>query len=328
MLRITMNLTFFYSTDMRLFLKETLPFALGVCLACLLLVSCENQTNPIDNPVPTDGAPAITIISPDNPRFSLLEGGQATVTLQMADNELLSNLRITETEFAPDGSQVSQGLVTSETLTGNSFVFDFTATVDPIPAYSKLTYTCTVTDSKGQSDSTSFTISVLPGADSPQPYDILVYTDDTLYNSLQDQEYGFNFSSRRALPATTGQNFDAFKLQLDIAENSGSGQGLWVPQLNSPNNESVDQDSSIVLTDASRFNYEEATYNSLFQAFFSAESYYEQTPRLREGDYVIVRLIKTPRPQFAVMNIKKLVDDGPGVAVSDYIIFDYKVTTP
>ncbi|MEL6134998.1 MAG: hypothetical protein AAFR59_16685, partial [Bacteroidota bacterium] len=304
-----MNLTFFYSTDMRFFLKDTLPFALGLCLACLTLVSCENQVNPIENPIPVDATPAITIVSPENPRFSLQVGEQAAITLQMADNEALSSLRITETEFAPDGTQVTQGVVETEDIAGNSFTFDFTTIVDTIPPYSKLTYTCVVTDSKGKADSTSFTISVLPGADAPQPYEILVYENDTLYNSLSDQGYGFNFSARSAIPAVTGQNFDAFKLQLDIAENSGSGQGLWVPQLNSPNNEAVDQDSAIVITDASRFNYEEATYNSLFQAFFSAENYYEQTPRLREGDYVIVRLIKTPRPQFAIMNVKELVDD-------------------
>ena len=121
------------------------------------------------------------------------------------------------------------------------------------------------------------------------------------------------------------------QIDRDIEESSRTGNNLFppvptafAPKFASPNNQLLGQDSVFVLTNATRFNYEAATYTSLYQAFFSDALPARETPVLKVGDYVIVRLIKAPQPQFAIMRITEINDV---VGVADYVRFDYKVTT-
>ncbi|MCI4668603.1 MAG: hypothetical protein MRZ79_10755 [Bacteroidia bacterium] len=293
-----------------------------------LLFGCEDQVNPIDKPTPTDEDPAIAITSPTNPRFSGRVGDAKSLTLQMADNESLSKFTINASYFLPDGTLDSSTQISTQDITGKTFSFSFSFTVDNRAPFSKIEYTFTVEDSKGATASTKATVSVLPEPGDPPPYQILTYTGDSIMNQLGDSLFGFNLSSRQGYPKTTGQSLDSLNLRLDIIESSGTGQGLWQPTLRSPNNEAIGVDSVFVITDSSRLNYEQATYNSIFEAFFSADLQMDETPVLEEGMYVIVRLVKAPRPQFALMRITEVFNDGAGINVFDKVYFDYKVSTP
>ncbi len=304
-------------------------FWLAFCVACMsLFIACENQVEPIDRPTPEDQPPAIAIVSPTNPRFSGRVGDSRSLSLQMADNERLKSFTINVTFFRPNGTIDSINQVSQQDLSGKSFSFTFNFTIPNREPYSRIEYTFIVEDSKGATAQTTSTVSVLPEPSDPPPFKTLVYTGDSIMNQLGDSLYGFNFSSRQGFPKTRGQDIDSLRLRLDIVESSGTGQGLWQPVLRSPNNESINIDSVFVITNASRLNYEQANYNSIFEAFFSADLQLDETPVLEEGMYVIVRLVKTPRPQFALMRITELFNDGAGVNVSDKVYFDYKVTTP
>ena len=219
-----------------------------------------------------------------------------------------------------------------EDLTGNNIEYVYTDDVPAVGDYYKIRYTCYAVDTKGGFSSAVFWITVLPAPLNPAPFEVLEYTKDSIFNKRSGSLYGFNFSSRKALPLP-GQTPNI--LDLDIAENSGTGQGFWYPTIGSPNNDQLGKDSVFVVTDASRFNYEEATYETIYQAFYSdafdSRLDHGVAPKgdelMEVGDYYIIRLTKAPFPQFAVMKITKIVDDGAGVAVHDYVVFDYKVTS-
>lgn len=293
-----------------------------------LFFACENQVNPIDKPTPTDEDPAIAITSPTNPRFSGRVGVAKSVTLQMADNESLAKFTIDASYFLPDGSLDTMFQVSTEALSGKSYSNTFAFTIPNLLPFSRAEYSFTVEDSKGATAQAKASASVLPEPGDPPPFKLLSYSGDSIMNQLGDSLFGFNFSSRQGYPRTTGQSVDSLELRMDIAEASGTGQGLWQPVLVSPNNDAVGIDSVFVITDSSRLNYQQATYNSIYEAFFSANLQMDKTPVLEEGMFVIIRLVKAPQPQFALMRITDVFNDGAGINVFDKVYFDYKVTTP
>ncbi|MEO0471627.1 MAG: hypothetical protein AAF206_18500, partial [Bacteroidota bacterium] len=157
----------------------------------------------------------------------------------------------------------------------------------------------------------------------PAPFEVLRYENDSIFNFRSNVAFRFNFTQRNSFPDISGPGN---VLDTDIEESAGS-QGLWEPRLISPNNAFFNRDSVFVLTDASRFNYNEASYETIAQAWFSDPSPASETPVLAVDDIVIVRLTKSPQPQFAVMRITRLEDDGAGLNVRDRLIFDYMVTS-
>ncbi|TAE59526.1 MAG: hypothetical protein EAZ89_02430 [Bacteroidetes bacterium] len=304
-------------------------------IVALLLASffsaCKPDAEVPDEVLPADEDPAITLLTPSNSQLLKRSGEQAVFTFRLADNEALKLFRAVPRIYNAEDSLIGDALPIDFQISGENITYDFTVTVPSLDPYYKIRYTCYVIDSKGASASTYCWVNVLPDPEDPPVYQVLSYTNDSIFNVRSNKEYGFNFNSRRRIPATTGQNLDTLRLQMDIAENSFSGQGgasSWVPFLISPANQQLGLDSVFVITDASRFNYEDATYETIYQAFYSDPSPAVRTPVLKVGDYVIVRLIRSPRPQFAVMKITFLKSDGAGVNVRDYFKFDYKVTTP
>ncbi len=314
--------------------------SLGVSgiLISLILVSCKPEPEPVDL-LPVDMGPGIAVIQPTSTRVFHEAGENGSVTLRLADNEELALLRIIPEVYNQNDQLVSTEANIDIPVSGRTQDYVYQYTVPNLDPFYKVRYTCHIIDLAGQSAATTFWISVMPGESDPPVYETLSYENDTLYNSLQGSLYAFNFAGRQILPAE-GQDPSTIELQMDIAEAS-TGQVFWQPQLISPNNTRRGNDSTVfVVTDAAHFNFDAANYNTIFRAFFSDPAPSATAPPtehpiasknkagLEVGDIVIVKLIQTPMPQFAVMYIKELVDDGPGVAVSDQMIFDYKVTSP
>lgn len=301
---------------------------LSACLVLLLLAACDTQTEPIDLPLPVDADPAITIVSPDNPRFLLRAGESATITFKLIDPEGLALLRVIPTVYDESDNVVAEEDPIDVLVSGTEQTVNYPVTPPNYPAFYKIKYTVYAIDTKSAFAETFFWLSILPDPGAPPVYQVLTYENDTLINGLSDSLYAMNLTARQRVPMMPGIDFNSIRLQMDIAETSGSGQGLWEPTLTSPNNEALGLDSVFAMTNASKFNYETATYASIFEAFYSFPQPSTETPVLQEDDYVIVRLVKTPQPQFAILRIKELVNDGFGVNVRDMIIFDYKVTSP
>lgn len=278
--------------------------------------------------LPSDMDPAITLLSPSNGSFLVQSGDPISVNFQLADNEALKIFRAVPEIYDQADSLLGDGLPLDFDVAGTNT--QFTLNLNPTgPAFYKIKYNCYAIDSKGAFASTFFWVSLLPDPNDPPIYQVLTYTADTLVSSLADSAYAFNFTARTPLPVRPGESLDTLRLQMDIAEISGTGRFSWEPVLTSPNNEALGLDSVFVLTEASRFNYESATYASIYEAYFSDPAPSTETRILAEGDYVIVRLTKAPAPQFAVMAVRALIDTGFGVlGEKDLLVFDYKVTTP
>ena len=295
-------------------------WCLGLIMG-LSVFSCKEE--PIDL-LPEDLPPAITILSPSNNNLLREKSEPFTITLQLADNEALKLLRIAGEIYNQKDSLVSEFTVPDMLVSGTNATVDYTDTVpDATEAYFKVKYTCYALDAKGDYASTFFWVSVLPDPTDPSPYVVLSYTGDSIRNDQQSMGFAFNFTAREGLPSATNNN----ELDFDIAESSNSARLVFKPQLISPNNTKAGQDSVFVMTNSSKFNFESATYETLFRAYFSDPAPYSKTPELKAGDYVIVRLTKSPQPQFAIMKINEVVNDGAGILINDRVKFDYKVTS-
>jgi len=288
----------------------------------MALASCEED--PVNPNPPEDQPPAIALISPENNNFLVEKTETFEVVLQLADNEALASFQVTGEIFDTDNVSVSTFQEPDQSISGTSQNITFASTPPAAAeAYYRIKYTCTVVDAKGASASTFFWVSVVPADDPPAEYIVLEFTADSILNDLLPTRYAFNFTSRLQLPTVINNN----QLDFDIAEVSGSGRSIFAPRFESPNNKLAGQDSVFVITNAERFNYEEATHETISQAFFSDPAPFSITPVIKVNDYVIVRLTKSPQPQFAVMRIQKIVDDGGGILISDRVVFDYKVTS-
>lgn len=293
-------------------------FSIGV----FLFSSCEED--PINPNPPEDQPPAIALISPENNNFLIEKTGTFSVTLQLADNEALATFKVEGEIFDTDAVSVSTFNEPDQNISGTSQTITFDGS-PPAAAddYYRVKYTCIAVDAKGAEASTFFWVSVIPPADPPAEFVVLEFEEDSILTNLVPNRFAFNFTSREMLPTITSNN----PLDFDIAEVSESGRGIFAPQFESPNNMLAGQDSVFVVTNAEEFNYEDATHETISQAFFSDPAPFSKTPPLKVNDYVIVRLTKAPQPQFAVMRIKRLVDDGGGILIQDRVIFDYKVTS-
>lgn len=320
-----------------------------------LIAACRSNTEEPIVLIPANQGPGIAVLSPSDTRLLRMPGDAASVTLKILDNEELRLLRIVREIYDASDALVEETIPTDIDLTGTQIEYTYNFTVPNLPAFYKVRYLCYVIDAAGLSAKTFFWVSIQPDPSDPPPYQILTYTNDTLYNGLDTEanpqnpddlptnSWGFNFSSRKVLPGEPFLNPELFLPQMDIAENSGSGVGQegWIPSLYSPNHVITGDDTAIfVITDESRFNYEEANYNTIYRAFFSDPAPAPTAPPtnhpidskntfgIQIGDIVIVKLIKTPRPQFAVMKITDIVQEGFGLQKSDYFVFNYKVTSP
>ncbi|MEM7654769.1 MAG: hypothetical protein AAF399_01465 [Bacteroidota bacterium] len=298
------------------------------------LIACRETPTPLDELIPEDTAPAITIVNPPNARLLNRSGEQVSVSFRLADKEGIKLFRAIPRLYNANDSLIGNLLPIDFEVEGENIVFDFDFTVLPANPFEKYEYICYVIDKKGAFAETSFWVSVLPDPNAPEPYRILSYENDSLKNPGSRDEDAFDFAmnvnAREVIPIRPFENLDTLVLQMDIAVNVDNPLTEWAPYLTSPNNAEFGEDSVFVVTNGTRFNYEDATYTTIFQAFFSDPAPSIQTPVLTAGDYVIVRLIKSPKPQFAVIKIVEIFDDNRFglLGAGDYVVFDYKVTTP
>ncbi|MEL6842493.1 MAG: hypothetical protein AAFP02_04710 [Bacteroidota bacterium] len=292
-------------------------------LAVLILgfSACKQEVEP---PLPADQDPAISLLAPSSNTFLREAGEDFTLSLQLYDNEALKLLRVVGRVYSETDSVVGDDfIVTDIDIAGTNLNYDLSLTAPNLPGYYKIRYSIYAIDSKGAEASAIVWLTVLPEPINPAPFQVLSYQGDFIFNRLLGIGYGFNFTNRETLPNPMNQN----PLELDISEVSAS-LGAWEPVLESPNNAFFGQDSVFVITDETRFNYNEATYETISQAFFSDPLPSPQTPPLKVGDIVVVRLTKAPQPQFAVMKVTELEFDGGGAGnPRDKLFFDYLVTS-
>jgi len=286
---------------------------------CMIVSSCHEDS--INNPLIDEIPPEIRLILPDSASILAQAGDSLSFTLLLADNMGLDSLRIYREVLGVEGGVLeARDRVLEVPLNGREAEFTYEVLVPFYPGFTQLYYDIEVLDQKAATDQVRIKVTLLPNGFelSDLNYKVNTYRNKRIYAQLSDSLSGFNFTTQKAfrLPFT-------FPLDVDIAEKSD--QSPFQPQLISPNNDYFQRDSVFVVKDTTQINFSEADYQIIASAYHTSDAYYKQTPALSQGDMVIIRLIKAPNPQFALMWIKE-VADGVGNA-NDFIEFDYKVSS-
>ena len=288
---------------------------LSVFVAGLLwLSSCNRDID--ESFIPEDTTPAITLVSPTQNNLLAAPNTALTATFKLSDNEALKVFRVVRRVYDTLGTVIGTDFIEVEdtSIQGDKQAFrTLSYTVPNLPYYYKVRLTCYAIDTKGTFSSAFVTVNVVPGPVAPPPYLMESYTNDKLYGKRAiNNKHFFSYKYRAYINNT---------LDKDIEETSSLTNADFVRKLISPNNQLAGSpDSVFVITDASRFNYDDANYNYVWEAFYSDPLPKNTTPALEVGDIVITRL--SNKPHFAVMRITS-INDAPGDA-NDYLVFDYK----
>ena len=280
------------------------------CLLFIGLFACKRPTTPSE-PLPENTPPSITRIQPSTIGYSDTVGATVTLEYLLADNEALKGWKLKEirpkdTLLAMDTSLYPKKQVYKQ--------YRYT-----IPNYDTLTrirLRAWVYVHENLMDSTDYEIIVDFPRDTTQPFALLSYTNDTIYNRLSTTgKWAFNLLLRTNI---TGN--DAAR---DIKEVTAQS-GTFAKRFTSPNNNY--QPVFVVFNDR-QLNWNQLTYNVIHQSF-SIATPQDTTPPLKVGDIVLIRLAyREPccpnDPQYAAIYIRQIVDDG-NASDEDYMVFDYK----
>ncbi len=298
--------------------QHTMRFISLLFLSLMVFCACE-RTQFLPSLSDDDG-PAITLTSPSTNSSLARPGEKISASIQAVDDLQLTIFRLNLKVLNESGNVVETSTPVQQEIATQSFSYSLNETVSDQAASYQLVYTFEVIDSKGATASVDFSVGVLPPKEIP-PFRLLSFSDQRLNSKQANTGFALNFTSRSTYPPPTNT-----PLNRDIEEDSPSNpNGTFSPQLTSPNNATAGQDSVFVMTDASSFNFDEASWLSLSQAYFSSSDFLNRTPTLSVGDLIIVRLTKAPATQFTMIKITEIVD-GAGTA-NDYMMFDYKVSS-
>lgn len=290
-----------------------------LAVVMVLLYSCEDTG--IDRPIPENSSPIISRIFPSPNTLQVRSGDSIRLDFIVADQEALQDVSL-RVEVFDENDQFTGEVFTvleSNLFPLTSSRINYRDTIKTFPPFTTLQYICTVRDNKEAKDSSSFFVSILSSDSSNSRFRTEYVSDKLLYHRQSGKDYSLNFTTQKMYPSS-GSNI----LEQDIAEASSiNDDANLLAQLISPAALELGQDSIFTITDSTRFNFQEATYQTILEAKISDPSPSDQVI-LKAGNYIIVSLTKAPQPQFAVMRIKEVVDQAG--YQNDYIRFDYVVT--
>lgn len=270
-------------------------------VSSLIIMSCKKESSKDELP-PVDTRPSIVRTSPSISSANVLEGESIDLSYQLADNQWLKTFKIIER--INDNDRV----LLEEEITGTFIKKDFTYTVPQgLNNLTIIKLIAFVYDNKMQFDSTVFVVTKDFIRDTTELYNLLSYQNDTIYSNL-------SITGKNAFNCIARTNVVNNNTAKDIQENSqvsGNFLASWISPNTNPN-------KNFVVLNTSQFNFEQAKYSTIDQAFRSNTPKLE-TGTLRPNDIVILK--SRISPHYIVFKINAVVD-GPGD--EDYITFDYK----
>ncbi len=289
-------------------------------LLTLFFSACDREID--TRPIPEDLNPGIALEVPSRANFTRRVGEPVELTFRLTDNEALKIFRLAESLYDTDGNPVivdaysRDEAISGEVLVKNyiySVPFDIAGQL--VRPYYKIVVAFYVIDSKGASAETKIEIDVLPRIGPPEPFPVREYKDNRMdhpnaFNGRDD----FNFYN----PATS----PTVDLDKDIKIVNELPGPLKDKSLISPNNALRGKDSVFVLIDPTRLNYETCTYTTIREAWYSGNPITDKIKMPKVGEYLIIRLAKGTKEQFAVMKPTE-VSTNPSTG---FIKFDFKVT--
>ncbi len=267
----------------------------------LLFLSCHKETTKDEIP-PIDKRPSIVRTEPSNSSTNALEDETVKLSYQLADNELLAKFKVIERINDIDRILLEEEI--SNTILKKDFYYTVPTGLNDLTVIKIIAF---VYDNKNQLDSSVYIITKDFVRDTTELYNLLSYQNDTIYSNL-------SVTGKNAFNSITRTNTVSNTTAKDIQENtqsSGSFLASWISPNTQPNK------SFVVLT-TSQFNFEQARYSTIDQAF-KANIPILETGTLKPNDIVILK--SRINPHYVVFKINQVID-GPGD--EDYIIFDYK----
>lgn len=278
-------------------------------LMLLVFTGCDPEEGQYDKPDPVDGDPQVTLISPSTGYALAQIGETVNITFEIHDNELLTEWEATEQWVSVSGVEVLPetqipGQLAAIATTNAERVVSYTIP-NTVQVYTTITIRAKVRDNKGKEAMASFDINVIPDPDTTTAYELQPYTDNSLFSITTGDDYNYDIINRVA-----GSDLEIAGPNRYLRENS-------IPpaidyKLTSPI--SAPNDSVLVTTNTSLFNYEECTYETIYQAYVTSNRIGTETEPLGPEDIVILKLPNNPH--FAVFYIKSVANGE--------IIFDYK----
>lgn len=280
-------------------------FLFSVGLMLIVLSSCKKEQEFL--PPPPDTPPSIERIAPSQRSQADTAGSILKLSYQLSDNEQMKKWYITE---YIDG-HVSNTIL-EEPLAGTNTIrsFDYTipATVPDLTIIRLVAY---LEDTKNQIDSVEFYAIKDMTRDTTQPFRLLSYTDQRIYNKLST-------TNRSAYNLLTRTNIVTQNQAKDIQEITDIS-GEFLAALRSPNN---GQDSVFVVRTGATLNFDDITHTIMAETY-AAGPHTQVTPTLQPGDVIVMKLFY--QGKYAAIRIKEIVNTGTADN-EDYIVFDYKRT--
>jgi hypothetical protein len=266
-----------------------LAFAL---VAAMLFTGCDPEKDDVNTDPPVDSDPLVTLLSPVSGYALVKKGESISISFEIHDNELLTTWEATDQYTSVSGVVYQpETRITGQyaAISTQNQVRTIQYTVPDLPSvqvYSTIDIRAYATDNKGKRAIAKFRINVLPNDSSATAYSIQEYTTSA---SLFTQSSGGNYT------------FDLINFT------SGTNSSMPVPNMYlrevsvAPNNDFVFEspiwgatDSVLVTTNQSVFNYDDLTYETMWQAFVTSNRIGRLTDPLQLGDIVILKLPNLP----------------------------------
>jgi hypothetical protein len=284
-------------------------------VAVLFYSGCDPDRNDNPDDPPVDSNPQVTLISPANGYALAKKGETVSIQFEIHDNELLTTWEarekwtsVTGVVYYPETQITGQYAAISTNNTVRTI--NYTVPDSPsIQIYTTIEISAYATDNKGKVAKGKFRINVIPDVNDTTAYLIQAYEDDTVYSITTGHDYAFDIINR-----ITGDNQNMSLPNMYIREASLPPAIDWI--FTSPIQGSVD--STLVTTDDTRFNYDELTYETTWQAYVTSNRIGMKTDPLSPGDIFILKL--PTLPHFAIFRVKTT----EGVTGCGCMTFDYK----
>ena len=285
-------------------------------VATVLFSGCDPNGGEVLEDPPVDSDPLVTLLSPSNGYALARRGETVQIQFEIHDNELLTSWEATE-----KWTSVSGVVYNPETripgeyavISTNNSIRTISYTVptgNAVQIFTTIEITAYAVDNKGKVATGKFKINVIPDIDDSTAYEIQSYTGDTVYSVTAGHDYAYDLvghaSGDNAPPAMpTASQY--------IRESSIVPAITW--EFTSPIWGMAD--SVLVTTNTSRFNFEDLTYETTWQAFVTSNRIGMKTDPLSPGDIMILKM--PTLPHYAIIKVNTTEDmSGCGCMTFDY----------
>ncbi len=275
----------------------------------LILAGCDPDKDNVNMTPPEDSDPQVTLITPSTGLILASIGETVEAIFEIHDNELLTDWWATErwesvsgVEVLPETQIPGQVAVIATQSQERSISYTIPTSIQ---VYTTIEIRGYAQDNKGKIATALVRINVIPGSDSTVAYELESYVDDTVYSITTGDDYNFDLIQR--LRGNDGEIAPANRY---IRESSIPPAIDYI--ITSPISGAVD--SVLVTTNTSVFNFEDCTYETIYQAFVTSNRIGSSTDPLGPGDVAILKLPNDPH--FAVIMVKK--------AENGFMTFDHK----